>query len=1033
MNLDQPHDWENPEVVGINKAPAHATAVPYPSIELTLQGEGLDSPWARLLNGDWQFHWAPMPGDAPEGFEQHDYDASDWETIVVPANWQMHGYGYPQYTNVQYPFPPDEMPRVPHDTNEVGSYRVSFAVPAEWQGRRIAVVFGGVESAFYLWLNGQFVGYSQDSRLPAEFDLTPYLQPGENLLAARVYRWSDGTYLEDQDHWRLAGIYRDVYLCAMPRQHVRDFAVQTPLSADYRHGALQVRAWVENVGDAPTELSLRASLHDAKGRALFEAPIAEGAALGYGEERVFEFERLIADPHKWTAETPYLYTLVLSLYGPHGDLIEAQSCRVGFRQVELREGKLFINGAPVLLLGANRHDHDPERGKSVTREAMLADITLMKQHNLNAVRTSHYPNDPYWLDLCDRFGLYVIDEANLETHGVWAKPSNDPVWRTAFLERAIRMVQRDKNHPSVICWSLGNEAGHGPNHEAMADWIHANDPTRFVHYESAGREPYVDVVSTMYPSVERIIEMATVPDDPRPVMMCEYAHAMGNSCGNLKEYVDAIRNTERLIGGFIWDWQDQGLAKVDEKGQRYYAYGGDFGDVPNDGPFCCNGLVGPDRAIHPALIEYKYLLQPVVVEPLDLDAGELLITNRYDFLSLEGLAITWSLTEDGVVIDSGATPSLEIGPGESQRVTLDLTQPEMAPGAEYWLNLTFTRREAAPWAEAGHLVAWEQFRMPWEASAQELCLAAMPALELREDAERITICGQGWELAIDRALGEIVSWQAHGRELLAQGPRLNLWRAPTDNDMARGRMESMAVLWRAMGLDRLTRLVRQVAAEQVADQMVQVEVRFFTSPPETTFGLACRQRYTIYGSGDVILDTALDPTLRMGVLPRFGLQLRLAPGLDAMTWFGRGPHESYVDRKASAQVGRYAGSVDDQYVPYVVPQENGNKTDVRWAALTDAEGVGLLAVGLPLLEVSAHHYSTENLTAAEHTNELERQPVVTLNLDYGQTGLGGASCGPGTRPEYLLRLAPMSYTLRLRPLGAGDAPEALARQLLQEL
>ncbi len=1032
MSLERLPDWENPEVVGINKALAHATAVPYPSIPLALQGERYASPWVRLLNGDWQFHWAPNPGAAPEGFQQAEYDASAWDTVAVPANWQLQGYGHPQYTNVQYPFPPDEMPRVPFETNEVGSYRVAFTVPSEWQGRRISVVFDGVESAFYLWLNGQFVGYSQDSRLPAEFDLTPYLQPGENLLAARVYRWSDGTYLEDQDHWRLAGIYRDVYLWAAPRQHVRDFAVHTPLSADYRDGALQVRAWVENTDDAPADLSLSVALYDGQGRALFEAPVAEGATLAAGEERPFEFERVIANPHKWSAETPYLYTLVLALRDPAGELIETQSCRVGFRQVELREGKLFINGAPVLLFGVNRHDHDPEHGKAVPREAMLADIILMKQHNLNAVRTSHYPNNPYWLDLCDQYGLYVIDEANLESHGVWAKPSNDPVWRTAFLERAIRMVERDKNHPSVICWSLGNESGYGPNHEAMADWIHANEPSRFVHYESAEREPYVDVVSTMYPTVERIIEMATVPDDPRPVMMCEFAHAMGNSCGNLKEYVDAIRNTERLIGGFIWDWQDQGLIKVDEKGQSYYCYGGDFGDVPNDGPFCCNGLVGPDRTIHPALIEYKYLVQPVAVEPLDLEAGELLITNRYDFLSLEGLEIAWTLSEDGVVIDSGAVPSLEIGPGEAQRVTLDLTQPELTPGAEYWLGLTFTRREAAPWAEAGHLVAWEQFRMPWEAPAPDLCCQAMPSLALQEDAARITVTGQGWSLAIDRALGEIVSWQAHGRDLLAQGPRLNLWRAPTDNDMARGRSDSMAVLWRTMGLDRLVRLVRQVSAEQVADQEVQVEVRFFTSPPGTTFGLACRQRYTIYGSGDVVLDTYIDPTLHMGVLPRLGLQLRLAAGLDAMTWFGRGPHESYVDRKASAQVGRYAGSVDDQYVPYVVPQENGNKTDVRWVAITDPEGVGLLAVGQPLLEVSAHHYTTENLTAAEHTNELEWQPEVTLNLDYGQSGLGGASCGPGTRREYLLPLAPTGFVVRLRPLGAGDAPEVLARQVLQE-
>lgn len=1030
MSFEQLPDWENPEVVGINRVKAHATAAPYPSVELALRGERLESPWVQLLNGDWQFQWAPTPGDAPEGMELPDYDASTWDTIEVPANWQMHGYGYPQYVNVQYPFPPDEMPRVPHHTNEVGSYRTSFVLPAGWEGKRVSVVFGGVESAFYVWLNGQLLGYSEDSRLPAEFDLTPFLIAGENLLAARVYRWSDGTYLEDQDHWRLAGIYRDVYLCAAPKHHVRDFAVQTPLSADYTDGALQVRAWVENRAGAAATLTLRAALYDAKGRAVFEALVAEGVQVAAGEERLCELERVVERPDKWTAETPYLYTLVLTLHDADGALIEAQSCRVGFRQVELREGKLFINGVPVLLLGVNRHDHDPERGKSVTREGMLVDILLMKQHNLNAVRTAHYPNDPYWLELCDRYGLYVIDEANLETHGVWDRPSRDPIWRTAFLERAMRMVERDKNHPSIICWSLGNEAGHGPNHEAMADWIHANEPTRFVHYESAGREPYVDVVSTMYPSIERIIDMATDPDDLRPVMMCEYAHAMGNSCGNLREYVDAIRNTERLIGGFIWDWRDQGLVKFTDDGELYFAYGGDFGDVPNDGPFCCNGLVGPDGVVHPALIEYMYLLQPVVVKPLDLEDGELLITNRYDFISLAGLDIEWTLTEDGAVIDAGTAPCLEIGPGESQRVTLDLTQPELTPGAEYWLHVTFSLGQATAWAPAGHLVAWEQFRMPWEAPAQELGIAAMPALALEHQADQIVVAGQDWSVTFDRASGELCSWQVRGRELLDRGPLPNLWRAPTDNDMARGRVDSMAAQWRQMGLDRLTRLVRQVEAEMLTDQVVQVEVRSFMSPAETTFGIACHQVYTIYGSGDVVIQTSIDPTVRRGALPRFGLQLRLTPDFDTMTWFGRGPHESYVDRKASAHLGRYAGLVDEQYVPYVVPQEYGNKTDVRWVTLTDARGAGLLVVGSPLMEVSAHHYSTENLTAAEHTSELEWQPEVTLNLDYGQTGLGGASCGPGTRPEYLVRLAPMDLVVRLRALGVGDSAEALARQAL---
>ncbi|MHB1317118.1 MAG: beta-galactosidase, LacZ type [Anaerolineae bacterium] len=1023
------NDWENPEIVGINREPMHVTSVPYPALELAREGEVSRSPWVQSLNGEWRFHWAPNPDEAPEAFHLPESDDSTWDLIPVPSNWQMKGYGYPQYVNVQYPFPPDEMPRVPHDSNEVGSYRVSFELPASWEGQRVTVVFGGVESAFYVWLNGQQVGYSQDSRLPAEFDLTPYLKSGSNVLAARVYRWSDGTYLEDQDHWRLAGIYRDVYLCAMPRLHMRDFNVQTPLSADYVDGALDLTVAVENTGLEERKVALWARLYDATGVQVLHVPLSEAMTLAAGTEGTVAGSWPVSGPDKWTAETPHLYRLVLELIDDAGVLIEAQGAWIGFRSVEIREGKLFINGVPVLLLGANRHDHDPVDGKAVSREAMLTDILLMKRYNLNAVRTSHYPNDPYWLDLCDRYGLYVIDEANLESHGVWEKPSCDPAWRHAFLERAVRMVGRDRNHPSVICWSLGNESGHGPNHAAMADWIHANDPSRFVHYESAGREPYVDVVSTMYPTVERIIEMATVPDDPRPVMMCEFAHAMGNSCGNLREYIDAIRDTARLIGGFIWDWIDQGITKVDEKGKTYFAYGGDFGDVPNDHNFCINGLIGPDRIPHPALLEYKYLIQPVVVEAVDLEAGELRIVNRYDFDTLANLDIAWTLEEDGIAIQSGLVAPLEIGPGQSQQIALDIEPPELLPGAEYWLNLTFSLHKGTGWAEAGHLVAWEQFRMPWEAAPRIERVADMGHLAVREDPKTITITGDTFAVAFDRDAGEMSSFQIRGKELLDRGPRLNLWRATTDNDRGRHRAEPVAETWVRAGLDRLRHLVREVSAELVTENIARVTIREWLSAPETTFGFASRQEYTIYGSGDVVIDVTFDPSVRHGVLPRLGLQMRLAAGLETMTWFGRGPQESYIDRLAGASVGRYTGTVDEQCVPYVMPQENGNKTDVRWVALTDQNGFGLLAAGQPYLEVGAHHYTTENLTRALHTNELEWEPEVTLNLDYRQMGLGGASCGPATRQEYVLNIAPTRFQVRLRGLDGQTPPEELARQI----
>ncbi|NLT74488.1 MAG: DUF4981 domain-containing protein [Chloroflexi bacterium] len=1026
------NDWENPRVTGINRQPMHVTSMAYPTLDLAVQGVAENSPWVRSLNGEWRFHWSPTPEDAPEAFYLPDVDDSTWDLIAVPSNWQMQGHGYPQYVNVQYPFPPDEVPNVPHDTNEVGSYRTSFELDDSWVGRRVMIVFGGVEAAFYLWLNGECVGYSQDSRLPAEFDLTPYLRQGSNTLAARVYRWSDGTYLEDQDHWRLAGIYRDVYLCALPHLHVRDYTVRTPLVAGYSDGRLEIDADLLNAGEHGAQVQLKAHLYDNRGVEVIPELAASVTWLEPGQESHVQLTALVKSPDRWTAETPNLYRLVLELCDVVGDLIETQSTLVGFRTVELRDGHLLINGTSVLLLGVNRHDHDPLQGKAVSREAMLADIQLMKQHNINAVRTSHYPNDPYWLDLCDRYGLYVIDEANLETHGVWDKLSRDPEWQHAFLERVTRMVERDKNHASVICWSLGNESGHGPNHEAMANWVHQNDPTRFVHYESAGREPYVDVVSTMYPTVERIIEMATVPDDPRPVMMCEYAHAMGNSCGNLREYVDAIRATDRLIGGFIWDWIDQGLAKADEQGRIFYAYGGDFGDVPNDRNFCINGLIGPDRAPHPALIEYQYLIQPVVVQAVDLEAGQIRITNRYDFASLAGLDITWTLEEDGVSIQSGSLAPLDIEPGESQEVRLDLTRPDLVPGAEYWLNLVFALKEPAVWAGAGHVVAWEQFRMPWDAAARTMRYAEMSPLSLEESDERLAIKGDDFSVTFDRAAGTMSSFQIHGREILDQGPRLNLWRAPTDNDMGRVHAAPMSEMWRVAGLDRLRHLVREVSASVLSDSAIRVIVREWISPPETTTGFVCQQVYTVYGSGDVVIDVHFSPGHTRGLLPRLGLQLRLAPGLDEITWFGRGPHESYVDRLASASVGRYSGSVDGQYVPYVMPQENGNKTDVRWVTLTDERGLGLLAVGAPYLEVSAHHYTAANLTAAQHTNELVWQPSVTLNLDYRQSGLGGASCGPGTRPEYLLPAQETHFRVRLKGVDGECAADELARLAVPE-
>lgn len=1043
--LNEMNDWENPQIVGRNKEPGHVPSVPYADVATALAGDPNASSYFMSLSGAWKFNWSPNPASAPPDFHQPDYDVSGWDEIDVPGNWQLQGYDKPIYTNVRYPFPIDDLPRVPADDNPTGCYRRTFALPANWQEREVFILFEGVDSAFHLWINGEMVGYSQDSRLPAEFNISRYLRPGENVVAVRVYRWSDGSYLEDQDFWRLSGIYREVYLIATPRVHVRDYWVRTDLDAAYRDATLRARVRVANYGRrAAGGYRVELMLHDAKGRPVFDQPLSGVVRVERGGEAVLELEREVSAPRKWSAEEPNLYTLSVTLRNARGRIVEVQSCKVGFRQVETRDGQILVNGVPVVFGGVNRHEHDPDTGHTVSRDSMIQDILLMKRFNINAVRTCHYPDTPEWYDLCDRYGLYVIDEANIESHGVWDRLTKDPAWQTAFMERGTRMVERDKNHPCVIIWSLGNESGYGPNHIALADWIHEHDPTRPVHYESAtnhriyqGPEtaPEIDIVSVMYPTLERLTEMAEMPGETRPFIMCEYAHAMGNSCGNLKEYWEVIRTHKRLQGGFIWDWVDQGIRQVTGDGEEWFAYGGDFGDEPNDGNFCINGLIFPDRRIHPALWEYKKVLEPVVVEAVDLLAGQLRIVNRYDFADLSKLEIAWELCADDRVLQSGHLPRLHTPAGGNALVTVPLRQPELEPGVAYWLNLHFTLAEDMLWAEKGHEVAWAQFEMPFKVpSMPPLATEAMPALEMSETEEALSLIGPAFTLAFDKVSGVISSLRMQGTELIASGPKLNVWRAPTDNDAAERRGNQAAWAWREAGLDRVVHQIRGSQVRRLAPQVVQIVVDSFVCAPDRDDGFDCTYTYAIYASGDILLDLQVLPSPNLPPLPRIGLQMRMPEGYERFTWYGRGPHEAYVDRKEGAAVGLYSGTVDEQYEPYIMPQENGNKIDVRWVALTDAAGWGLLVVGRPTLNVSAHHYTTEDLTNARHTYELKHRPEITLNLDYAQSGLGGASCGPGTLPKYLLYPEEVHFSLRLRPLSPQDGtPMKLSKQVILRL
>ena len=1044
MPYDAPlPEWDDPAVFGRNKEPGHATLVPYADAQSAL--EGGPSPYIRLLNGTWKFRYAANPAAAPAELPRPDLDDSGWDDIAVPGNWQLQGYDRPIYLNMEYPIDVEQYPHVPHEVNPTGSYRTRFQVPAGWGGRQVFLVLDGVDSACHVWVNSHEVGYSQDSRLPAEFNITPYLRAGDNLLAVRVYRWSDGTWLEDQDYWRLSGIFRDVYLMATPPVHLRDFAIVTDLDAAYRDAALKVTARVRDyAGRLAAGYRVEAMLYDGERRPLWVAPISAVVPEGEAEAAV-GMAAPVAGPRKWSAEDPYLYTLLLSLRGPEGQLLEVERCHVGFRKVEIREGRLWLNGAPVRLRGVNRHEHDPERGHAVTPESMVQDIRLMKQFNINAVRTSHYPNDPRWYDLCDRYGLYLIDEANLETHGLFGEPANDPNWQPAFVDRVARMVERDKNHPSVIIWSLGNESGYGPNHDAMAAWVRAHDATRPIHYEGAFDAPIVDMVSVMYPRLappfaeddgERrrkyLIDLAEDPKETRPLLMCEYAHAMGNSPGSLKEYWEAIEAHPRCIGGFVWDWVDQGIRRRTPDGREWYAYGGDFGEERHDGDFCINGMVWPDRTPHPCLWEYKKVLEPVRVHPVDLAEGLVELENCYDFSDLSHLALAWALTGDGCALQQGTLPLPEVRPGQRARVRVPFEAPVPEPGVEYRLELSFALAQCTSWADAGHVVAWAQLELPFRAPRPAVAVAGLPALQMEEEGGQLVLRGGDWALWFDLHRGRIARWELGGRPLVKDGPRVNLWRAPTDNDLNASGEEHLAVRWREAGLDRLRERVQGVEVARLSPQAVRVDVRSQLGAPGRRAGFDVTMSYTFLGSGDVLLDAALTPQGELPPLPRVGLQMVVAGRYGTFTWYGRGPHEAYPDRKVGAAVGLYRGSVDEQYVPYIFPQENGNKADVRWAALMAADGEGLLVVGEELLHVGALHYTTRDLERAAHTHELARRRDITLSVDHRHCGLGSAACGPGPLPQYLVWPEPMRFRVRLRPLQRGERPEVVARQAIRE-
>jgi beta-galactosidase len=1014
--------WQDISVPSRGTEPPHATFVPYDSVEQVRTGAA--SPYVLSLNGPWRFSWVPKPADKPRNFERDSYDVSAWGELAVPASWELADFGKAVLDDEATSFPPypSQPPWVPTDDNPVGSYRRSFRVPESWRGRQVLLRLGGVSSAFYAWVNGHLLGYSQDSKTPVEFDVTRYLRDGDNTVALQVYRYSVGTYLEAQDMWRLAGIEREISLVSPPLVQIRDFFVRAGLDSSYENGELAVTVDLRNLSaSAVRGHSVALDLLDDKGAPVLPKPLVEPVAIAAGASGAASFAARVAKARAWSAETPNLYRLLLTLKDEGGRVVEVVTNRVGFRTVAIGGGQLLVNGVPIMIRGVNRHEHDPRHGRVMSEALMLTDIRLMKEHNINAVRTSHYPDVERWYELCDEHGLYVVDEANIESHGVSFEPdvtlANKPEWQALHMDRTVRMVERDKNHPSVIIWSLGNEAGDGVNFRANYAWIKGRDPGRPVQYEPAGVAAHTDIVAPMYARIQRLLRYASMPQT-RPLIMCEYAHAMGNSVGNLGDYWRIMRANRQLQGGFIWDWVDQGLERVTPSGQRYYVDGRDQGGA--------DGLLLPDRTPHPHAAEVKKVYQPVLFEPVELSTGTIRIANAHDFVSLASLAFSWRVEANGIETAGGALPPLDTRAHAASTVTVPLPALHPEPGVEYFLTVSARTTVATALLPAGHEVAWEQWHLPLDAARPApRTTETMPPLEVAESANEITVRGSGFVLAFDRQAGTIASWRVRDVELVRAGPQPYFWRVPTDNDIGNTMPERLAP-WHAASN---TRTIGSVLVERVGSGEVAITVRGTVPAADSPYAV----RYRVFGSGEIVLESSLYPGQDgLPELPRFGVRMSVPQALENLAWFGRGPHESYVDRQESAAVGRYTSTVTAQYHPYVRPQEHGNHTDVRWLAVTDEHGVGLLVVGSPLLSAAATHHWPEDYDRGRGegqltTADLKPRADVLLHLDLGQMGVGGdTSWGARTHAEYTLPARPYAVSFWLRPLAAGEQPDRVA-------
>ena len=1009
------NEWKDPVVNEVNRSPMHTSYFAYQDEHSALKGCKEASQNFMSLNGIWKFLWVKDADKRPMNFYKISYDDKSWDNMQVPGLWALNGYGDPVYVNYGYPWRNQfagEPPAIPVADNQVGSYRKEIIIPADWKGKEIFAHFGAVSSNMYLWVNGQFVGYSEDSKLEAEFNLSRYLKPGKNLIAFQVFRWCDGSYLEDQDFLRLAGVGRDCYLYVRNKKYIQDIRVTPDLDAQYLNATLHVAMNLKGGGTVDLKLL------DPLGK-----EIVATSVKGTGQ---IQTRMEVANPGKWSAENPILYTLIATLKDK-GDVVEVIPVNVGFRKIELKNAQILVNGQPVLFKGVNRHEMDPDNGYYLSPQRMIQDIKIMKAFNINAVRTSHYPNDNLWYDLCDRYGLYVVAEANVESHGIGGHKTlaRNPLFAKAHLERNQRNVQRSYNHPSVIFWSLGNEAGFGANFEACYTWIKNEDKTRAVQYEQAKTNEFTDIFCPMYQDYEGNREYCE-GDIDKPLIQCEYTHAMGNSLGGFKEYWDLIRKYPKYQGGFIWDFVDQSLRWKNKEGVSFYAYGGDWNPYDaSDNNFMDNGLINPDRQSNPHMYEVGYFYQSIWVTPVDLPNGAINVYNENFFRNLDDYYLEWELQADGEIVRKGMVGKLNVAPQQTATVQLGYMMDDICQDKELLLNVMFKLKKAESLLPAGHVVAKKQLTiLPYK--TPDLAISNMPNSNIKvcaptvieNDVNYLIVEGEHFRLDFDKHDGYLCKYEINGRQLLNEGSKLtpNFWRAPTDNDLGAGLQKKYAA-WKNTGI-YLNEL-----EQKVENDLVIVKSEYTMEAVKAKLYLT----YTINNCGIVKITQKMtvDQSATVSDLFRFGMQVQICEELEQVSYYGRGPIENYSDRNNSTWLGKYRQTVSDQFYSYIRPQENGMRTDIRWWKLMDKGGNGLKLIADAPCSVSALHYSIEVLDDGErkeqrHSEFLPCVDYINLCIDKVQMGVGGVnSWGALPLKDYRLPYQDYEFSFLLQPVTSA--------------